>query len=101
MLESSNGPLTQVAAELGVQPSVLRAWRAAIPGTVMPSRAVAPRTGTVGPRAASLADLASQIAKLKREFDRTRMACDVQKSHRHLRGGAEMRFSFIEQHGYT
>jgi putative transposase len=55
--------------------------------------------GVTTPSGPSPADLASQNAKLKRELDRTRMERDVlKKSHRHFRGGAEMRFTFIEQH---
>jgi hypothetical protein len=46
----------------------------------------------------SPADLASESAKLRRELERTRMERDVRKSHRHLRGGAEVRFAVIEQH---
>ena len=77
LLEGSGRPLTQVAAELGIQPSMLRAWRAVIRGEAPRSLARAPGAGTVvGP---SPADLASQNAKLKRELDRTRMERDVQK----------------------
>jgi transposase len=32
VLEGGGRPLTQVAAELGIQPSMLRAWRAMTPG---------------------------------------------------------------------
>ena len=77
LLEGSGRPLTQVAAELGIQPSMLRAWRAVIRGEAPRSLARAPGAGTVvGP---SPADLASQNAKLKRELDRTRMERDVLK----------------------
>ena len=39
LLESSGRPLMQVAAELGIQPSMLRSWRAAAHGAT-------PRTAT-------------------------------------------------------
>jgi transposase len=32
LLESSDRPLTQVAGELGIQPSMLRAWRRMMQG---------------------------------------------------------------------
>lgn len=98
MLEGSGRPLTQIAVELGIQPSMLRAWRAIIQGGATRPRSrsrVETTTLTSGP---SPADLASQNARLKRELDRTRTERDVQKSHRHFRGGAEMRFALIEQH---
>jgi len=78
LLESGGKPLTHVAAELGIQPSMLRGWRTVIRGgaprsTARPLGAV---TAATGP---SPADLASQNAKLKRELDRTRMERDVLK----------------------
>lgn len=96
LLESSGRPQMQIAAELGIQPSMLRAWRAARNG--MPPRAPAGQAATTS-QVASPADLASENAKLRRELERTRMERDVLKrSHRHLRGGAEVRFAFIRQH---
>jgi transposase len=78
LLESGGKPLTQVAAELGIQPSMLRAWRALIGGGVPRSAARSP--GAVATASgASPADLASQNAKLKRELDRMRMERDVLK----------------------
>jgi transposase len=69
---------TEVARELGIQPSLLRRWQVRI------------RTGESGPpqpsssslRSASLplpADQASEIAKLRRELDRTRMERNILK----------------------
>ena len=78
LLESGGKPLTQVAAELGIQPSMLRAWRALISDGVPRSAARSP--GAVAAASgASPADLASQNAKLKRELDRMRMERDVLK----------------------
>ena len=75
LLESSGRPLTRVATEVGISPSMLRNWRALVRG------------GTGGPRATTSivsplplpADHASEITRLKRELDRTRMERDVLK----------------------
>ena len=75
LLESSGRPQMQVAAELGIQPSMLRSWRAIQNGA--PPRAPAAHLATTGQTAASPADLASENAKLRRELDRTRMERDV------------------------
>ena len=76
LLESSGRPQMQIAAELGIQPSMLRSWRAAQRG--MPSRPQAGPVATTG-QVASPADLASENAKLRRELERTRMERDVLK----------------------
>ena len=76
LLESSGRPRMQISAELGIQPSMLRSWRAAQNG--MPSRAPAGLAAANG-QIASPADLASENAKLRRELDRTRMERDVLK----------------------
>lgn len=77
LLESSGRPQMQVAAELGIQPSMLRSWRAIQNGG--PPRTPAAHLATTGQTAASPADLASENAKLRRELDRTRMERDVLK----------------------
>lgn len=98
LLESGGRPLIQGAAELGIQPSMLRAWRAMVQDGIVRSRPKARVEAGAAPSGPSPADLASQNAKLKRELERMRMERDVlKKSYRHLRGGAEMRFVFIEQ----
>ncbi len=76
LLEGSGRPLTQVATELGIQPSMLRNWREIARGGRGRSRTDPPASGATGP---TPADLASQNAKLKRELDRTRMERDVLK----------------------
>jgi transposase len=38
LLASSDRPLTQVATELGIQPSMLRSWRGATNGIAKPGR---------------------------------------------------------------
>ena len=77
LLESSGRPQMQVAAELGIQPSMLRSWRAIQNG--MPVRRSAGQVATPEQATASPADLASENAKLRRELDRTRMERDVLK----------------------
>ncbi len=75
LLESSDRPLTRVAGEVGISPSMLRNWRAVVRGGTALSRAT---TSTVSPLP-SPADQASEITRLKRELDRTRMERDVLK----------------------
>jgi transposase len=81
LLKSSNRPLIQVAAELGIQPSMLRNWRAMESGAVPRPRAgpaAGPLSGS-GPALPTPADLASENAKLRRELERTRMERDILK----------------------
>jgi transposase len=75
LLESSSRPLMQVATEVGISPSMLRNWRAAIHTGAARSRAVAAGV----PPLPSPADQAAEIARLKRDLDRTRMERDVLK----------------------
>jgi len=76
LLEGSGRPLMQVATEVGISPSMLRNWRAVVRGGgTVRSRATA---STISPLP-SLADQASEITRLKRELDRTRMERDVLK----------------------
>lgn len=75
LLESSGRPLMQVATEVGISPSMLRNWRAAVGGGTARSRAMA---STLAP-IPSPADQASEITRLRRELDRTRMERDVLK----------------------
>ena len=77
VLESSGRPPMQVASEVGISPSMLRNWRAAVLAGTACSRA---RTSIVSPLP-SPADQASEITRLKRELDRTRMERDVLKNH--------------------
>jgi transposase len=79
LLESSGRPQMQIAAELGIQPSMLRQWRSALNGASprpQPAGAIgASRSSPV----ASPSDQAAEIARLRRELDRTRMERDVLK----------------------
>lgn len=76
--ETSGRMQTDVARELGIQPSVLRRWQkrghgtqAAVPAAKPPSFITA---GMASP-----ADQAAEIARLKRELDRARMERDILK----------------------
>ena len=75
LLENSGRPLMQIATELGISPSMLRNWRAVVNGGPPRSRA---GSKTPSP-SASPADQAAEIARLRRELDRTRMERDVLK----------------------
>ena len=75
LLETSGRPLMRVATEVGISPSMLRNWRAVVRGGTARSRAATPNVSLMP----SLADQASEITRLKRELDRTRMERDVLK----------------------
>jgi len=79
LLESSGRSQLQIAAELGIQPSMLRQWRTVLMEGLPPKRPA----GLPGPAPTSLvaspSDQAAEIARLRRELDRTRMERDVQK----------------------
>jgi transposase len=75
LLESSGRPLMQVATEVGISPSMLRNWRALVRGGTRSSRSTTPIVSPLP----SPADQASEIMRLKRELDRTRMERDVLK----------------------
>ena len=71
LLQSSGRPLTRVAAELGIQPSMLRNWRALQNGGAPRSRATGTGStavtvaGSAGP---SPAGQAAEVARLRREL---------------------------------
>ena len=75
LLASSGRPLTRVATELGIQPSMLRTWRGAANGT-----AAKPATGPGVPSAAAAASAEqAEIRRLRRELDRAQMERDILK----------------------
>ena len=77
LLESSGRPLMQIATELGISPSMLRNWRAVVKGGPPRSRAGSKTPSPSASPMASPADQAAEIARLRRELDRTRMERDV------------------------
>jgi transposase len=72
LLASSGRPLTHVATELGIQPSMLRNWRGMVKGTA--SQMAAP----AGSPAAASAEQA-EIRRLRRELERAQMERDILK----------------------
>ena len=79
LLESSGRPQMQIAAELGIQPSMLRQWRTGLMGGSPPPRAAGSPGAASASSVASPSDHAAEIARLRRELDRTRMERDVLK----------------------
>jgi transposase len=79
LLVSRGRPQMQIAAEPGIQPSMLRQWRTAL-SEAAPRPQPAGSTGAPSARpVASPSDQAAEIARLRRELDRTRMERDVLK----------------------
>ena len=74
LLASSGRPLTQIAAELGIAPSMLRNWRGR---RAKCGAGVAPRQAGAGP--AFRPYPAAEISRLRRENDRLRMERDILK----------------------
>jgi transposase len=75
LLVSSGRPLSQIASELGISPSMLRNWRNGSGGrdagsARRPIPASAPH---------SVPDPAAEISRLRRENDRLRMERDILK----------------------
>ena len=75
LLASSGRPLTQIASELGIAPSMLRNWRNRGGGrNAGPARHPIPASV---PHSAP--DPAAEISRLRRENDRLRMERDILK----------------------
>jgi transposase len=72
--EASGRTQTEVAGELGIMPTMLRRWQRGIGVGAAQSAAQLPTSMMASP-----ADQASEIAKLRRELDRTRMERDILK----------------------
>jgi transposase len=74
LLASSGRPLTRVASELGVQPSLLRSWRGGLTGAAkMPAVPGVP-AATPGPSAEQ-----AEIRRLQKELERAQMERDILK----------------------
>lgn len=76
LLSSSGRPLSQIAQELGIAPSRLRAWRNKADGghAGSPRR---PHTQAMIPHAGT--DLAAENGRLRRENERLRMEREILK----------------------
>jgi transposase len=74
LLASSGRPLTQIATELGIQPSMLRGWRSSANGQ--------PKVGLAGqgvrPAAAPSAEML-EIRRLRRDLERVQIERDILK----------------------
>src|SRR4051794_17187754 len=75
LLVGSGRPLTQGATELGIQPSMLRAWRG---NGMMAAGPVSPPARPGGATAVPSAEQA-EIRHLQKELDRARMERDILK----------------------
>ena len=74
LLASSGRPLIQVAAGLGIQPSMLRSWRGSADG------AAKPLTGSTSPASKTMPSADQiEIRRLRREFEYAQMERDVLK----------------------
>jgi len=74
LLGDSGRPLTQVAAELGLEPSVLRRWRRLAHGVGQAASMVRPGGAAVAASAEQL-----EIRHLRRELERAQMERDILK----------------------
>ena len=73
LLRDSGRPLTQIAAELGLEPSVLRRWRSLANQAGQAASAVRP--GAV----AALSAEQAEIRRLQKELERAQMERDILK----------------------
>ncbi len=76
--ETSGRMQTDVARELGIAPTMLRRWQIRIGAGSTLSAAKQPSLAPISTMA-SPADQASEIARLRRELDRTRTERDILK----------------------
>ena len=74
LLRDSGRPLTQVASELGLEPSVLRRWRSLANQAGQAASAVRP--GAV----AALSAEQAEIRRLQKELERAQMERDILKN---------------------
>ena len=79
LLDNSGRPQMPIAAELGIQPSMLRNWRAVLNGGAPRSRTASPTPLASTVIVTSPADQAAEIGRLRRELECTRMERDVLK----------------------
>ena len=99
LLASSGRPLTQVARELGIQPSMLRRHMALKTGK---AKGTVTRPAGSAPSGGKTSAEHAEIRRLEKELgtgsDRTG---HFEKGHRHLLGSTEMRFCFIRDQRAT
>ncbi|MBB4086972.1 Transposase [Sphingomonas carotinifaciens] len=98
--ETSGRPQAEIAAGLGIVPTLLRRWQRKQQESSAPAAgpAAKPPVSTM----ASPADQASEIARLRLQVGPgADGARHIEKSRRHLCGDAAVKFAFIEQHAST
>lgn len=72
LLEGSGRPLTQVAMELGIQPSMLRSWRGQ-------RRTTGGSAVVAGTTAGTISAEQAEIRRLRKELERAQMERDILK----------------------
>jgi transposase len=75
LLASSGRPLTPVATELGIQPSMLRSWRSTANGTAKPGADTA-----TGDAVAAVSAERVEIRRLRRDLERMQMERNILKA---------------------
>jgi transposase len=93
--ETSGRMQTEVAAELGIMPAMLRRWQRKLQESSAPP--VGPAAKPPVSAMTSPADQASEIARLRRELDRARMERDILKKG--VRIFAEIPSSWLQRRG--
>ena len=80
LLEGSGRPLSQLAQELGIEPSVLRTWRRKLrPSGVQSPRLGAPVAYGHTTAAPALTADQAEVRRLRRELERVQMERDILK----------------------
>jgi transposase len=77
LLESSGRLLEPIARELGIQPSMLRAWRKRLRRSAEPPQPSRSQAAVL----LAASDPAAEIARLKRENERLRMEKEILKMY--------------------
>ena len=91
----------QIAAELGIQPSMLRQWRTTLMGGLPPPRLVGSPGDAPASPVASPSDQAAEIARLRRELDRTRIGQDVEVTEREHHDIDRQRWRAVVEHHHV
>ena len=89
LLRDSGRPLTQVASELGLEPSVLRRWRSLANGAGQAAAVVRPGGAAVAASAEQV-----EIQFLRRELERAQMERDILKKLGRQSWLADLQFQF-------
>jgi transposase len=80
LLESSDRPLSQLSQELGVEQSVLRAWRRKLrPAEAQSTRPPAPSGNSHATTGSVITADQAEIRRLRRELDRVQMERDISR----------------------